>query len=76
MVKTQLKLQEILGKKIPIVDMFKTPTISSLLKYLNQNETTKTSTEQGQERGSIRSDRQTLRSQKQQSRQKHRGQKV
>ncbi|WP_449417840.1 amino acid adenylation domain-containing protein [Phormidium nigroviride] len=76
MVKTQLKLQEILGKKIPIVDMFKAPTISSLLKYLNKNETTKTSTEQGQERGSIRSDRQTLRSQKQQSRQKHRGQKV
>ena len=76
MVKTQLKLQEILGKKIPIVDMFKAPTISSLLQYLNQNETTKTSTEQGQERGSIRSDRQTLRSQKQQSRQKHRGQKV
>lgn len=72
MVKTQLKLQEMLGRKIPIVDMFKATTISALVKYLNQDKTTKSSTDRGQERAKSRSDRQTLAGQQKQSRQKHR----
>ncbi|NEP58316.1 MAG: amino acid adenylation domain-containing protein [Symploca sp. SIO2G7] len=72
MVKTQVKLQEILDKDIPIVEMFKSPTINSFAKYLSQENTTKTSTEQGDERAKSRSTRQTLREQQKQSRQKHR----
>lgn len=72
MVKTQLKLQELLGQQIPIVDMFKSPTIYSFVKSLSPNLNTKTSTEQGHKRAMTRSEHQTLRSQQKNSRQKHR----
>ncbi len=72
MVKTQVKLQENLGQEVPIVDMFKCPTIDSLVKYLSQNQSTETSVEQGHERANSRSDRQALRDQQKQYRQKHR----
>ncbi|MEM9510831.1 MAG: amino acid adenylation domain-containing protein, partial [Cyanobacteria bacterium P01_E01_bin.35] len=69
MVKTQVKLQEILGREIPIVEMFKSPTVDSFAKYLSQKQITKSSTEKGNERGKYRSTRH-LRQQK--IRQKHR----
>jgi epothilone synthetase B len=72
MVKTQLKLQEILGQEISVVELFNSPTIDSLSKYLSQKQSTKTSTQQGQNRAEYRSTRQTLRDQQKQSRQKHR----
>lgn len=68
MVQTQVKLQEILGREISIVEMFKSPTIHSFAKYLNQ-ETIKTSSDRGNERGEYRNARQNLR---RQIRQKHR----
>jgi amino acid adenylation domain-containing protein len=72
MVKTQLKLQEILGQEIPIIELFNSPTIHSFAKYLSQEQTTKTSTQQGHDRADSRSVRQSLREQQKQSRQKHR----
>ncbi|MEM8721268.1 MAG: amino acid adenylation domain-containing protein [Cyanobacteria bacterium P01_G01_bin.39] len=72
MVKAQVKMQEILGREIPIVEMFKSPTIESFAKYLSQSQTTKTSTDQGNERANYRSTRQNLRKQQQQTRHKHR----
>ncbi len=72
MVKTQLKLQEILGQEIPIIELFNSPTIHSFAKYLSQEQATKTSTQQGHDRADSRSARQSLREQQKQSRQKHR----
>jgi len=72
MVKTQLKLQEILGQEIPIIELFNSPTIHSFAKYLSQEQSTKSSTQQGHDRADSRSARQSLREQQKQSRQKHR----
>ncbi|HEY9629839.1 MAG TPA: amino acid adenylation domain-containing protein [Coleofasciculaceae cyanobacterium] len=68
MVRTQAKLQALLHQDIPIVDLFKSPTIHSLTNYLSHNKKTKTSTEQGNERAKLRTDRQTIREQRKQSR--------
>ncbi|MBW4660744.1 MAG: amino acid adenylation domain-containing protein [Drouetiella hepatica Uher 2000/2452] len=68
MVRTQAKLQALLHQDIPIVDLFKSPTIHSLANYLSHNKKTKTSTEQGNERAKLRSDRQAIREQRKQSR--------
>jgi amino acid adenylation domain-containing protein len=72
MVKTQLKLQEILGQEIPIIELFNSPTIHSFAKYLSQEQGTKTSAQQGHDRAESRSARKSLREQQKQSRQKHR----
>ena len=72
MVKSQLKLQEILDQEIPIIELFNSPTIHSVAKYLSQEQGTKTSAQQGHDRAESRSARQTLREQQKQSRQKHR----
>jgi amino acid adenylation domain-containing protein len=72
MVRTQSKLQNLLHQDIPIVDLFKFPTIQSLAQYLSKNEHRNTSTDQGDERAKLRSDRQTIREQRKQSRQMHR----
>jgi amino acid adenylation domain-containing protein len=72
MVKTQVKLQEILNREIPIVEMFKSPTIDSFARYLNHEETTKISLDRGNDRAKTRSNRQTLREQQKESRQQHR----
>jgi epothilone synthetase B len=69
MVKTQVKLQEILEREIPIVEMFKSPTINLFAKYLSQEQARKTATELGNERGEYRNSRQNLR---RQIRQNHR----
>jgi amino acid adenylation domain-containing protein len=71
-IKTQVKLQEILGQEIPIVELFNSPTIHSFAKYLSQEQGIKSSTQQGHDRADSRSARQTLREQQKQSRQKHR----
>ncbi len=44
------RLQELLGKEIPIVEMFKFPTVSALSKYLSQEESKQPSLQQSQER--------------------------
>ncbi|MBW4553599.1 MAG: amino acid adenylation domain-containing protein [Aphanocapsa sp. GSE-SYN-MK-11-07L] len=72
MVRVQVKLQEILDQELPIVELFKFPTIHSFAQYLSQDPDRKTSTDQGDERAKSRSDRQLLREQRKQSRQIHR----
>ncbi|MEQ8973602.1 MAG: amino acid adenylation domain-containing protein [Coleofasciculus sp. C1-SOL-03] len=72
MIKTQVKMQDLWEQEIPIVEMFKHPTIHSFAKYLSQEETTNTSIQQGNERARSRRVRQTLRDQQKDFRQKHR----
>jgi acyl-coenzyme A synthetase/AMP-(fatty) acid ligase len=72
MIKTQVKMQDLWEQEIPIVEMFKYPTIHSFAKYLSQEETTNTSIQQGNERARSRRVRQTLRDQQKDFRQKHR----
>lgn len=72
MVRTQTKLQDLLHQDIPIVDLFKSPTVHSLAKHLSQTEKTKTSTEPGNKRANSRNTHRALREQQKQSRQMHR----
>jgi len=72
MVKTQVKLQEILSQEILIVEMFKYPTIHSFAKYLNQAQSATTTIEAVNKRAQSRNSRQTLREQQKLSRQKQR----
>ena len=68
MIRSQVKLQEILNQDIPIVDLFKFPTIHSLACQLSQQQRAASSLEQGDKRAQLRSDRQSLRNQRKQSR--------
>ena len=53
----QSKLQEYFGTPVSIVNLFKYPSIATLAKYLNQEQTEQTSVLQGQKRAKIRSSR-------------------
>ncbi|ABW31350.1 non-ribosomal peptide synthetase [Acaryochloris marina] len=76
MIRTQVKLQELLHQEIPIVELFKSPTIHALASYLSQHysssQQTESSTKKGGQRAQLRGDRQALRDQRKQSRQSHR----
>jgi amino acid adenylation domain-containing protein len=72
LVRTQVKLQEIFGQELSIIEMIKSPTIDSLAKYISQEQSTQMATQQGHVRAESRNSLKTSRNQQRQSRQKHR----
>ncbi|MEH1906179.1 MAG: amino acid adenylation domain-containing protein [Nostoc sp.] len=71
-VKLQVELNEIFDKEIPIVELFKYPTIKSLAEYLTENNNESTYSQQAYEKAENRNSRKAMTIQKRQLRQKHR----
>ncbi|NEQ79123.1 MAG: amino acid adenylation domain-containing protein, partial [Moorea sp. SIO2I5] len=61
LVKTQVKLKEVLGREVSIVEMFKYPTMESFAKYLSQSDNTQTGAKQGRARAQHRTTLRTTR---------------
>ncbi len=74
LVKMQVKLQEIFGQELSMIEIIKSPNIDSLAKFLSQEQSRKTAAQQGHNRGEARSALKTLSEQRKQSRQKQRSQ--
>ncbi|MGF2037455.1 MAG: non-ribosomal peptide synthetase [Nostoc sp. CmiVER01] len=71
-VKLQVELNEIFDKEIPIIELFKYPTIKSLAEYLTENNNESTYSQQAYEKAENRNSRKAMTIQKRQLRQKHR----
>ena len=54
LIRTQVKLQEILDQDLPIVDLIQYPTVESFAQYLSQKQTAQTPTQQGHKRAEYR----------------------
>jgi aryl carrier-like protein len=63
LVQVHNRLRDDFNKDIPIVEMFKNPTVSSLTKYLSQGQTDHLSVEQSQQRAGMRRELKTRRMQ-------------
>ncbi|BAY84412.1 amino acid adenylation domain-containing protein [Calothrix parasitica NIES-267] len=61
LVRTQVKLKEIFGQEISLVEMMKSPTISSLAKYINQDSNKQEAAQKGHGRAKSRSSLQAMR---------------